>query len=65
MQVELTPNEVTCVRSALEAYRRIKSAERMLEAHKMKSADLMTPVFRRYDAVLVNVANVQAKLSTP
>lgn len=63
MNVELTANEVKCLLGALEAYRRIKSAERMLTAHKEKSAELMAPVFARYDVVLGTVKSVQVKLN--
>jgi hypothetical protein len=48
--------------SALDRYRKAKSAEKMLTAHKEKSADAMKPVLARYDLLLSVVATLQDKL---
>lgn len=63
MHLELTETEAKMLRSALSKYETIKRAERMLTAHKEKSAEAMAPVFARYDALLVVIDAVQAKLA--
>lgn len=64
MNIELSVGEVKTVQAALEVYRKIKSAEKMLKGQREKNAEAMKPVFQKYDALLDIVKDVQTKLST-
>lgn len=62
MNIELSEVERRAILGALEAYRRIKGAERMLTAHKEKDAPSMALVFERYDTLLASVTSLQKRL---
>lgn len=61
--VELTDAEILTIRSALEKYRRIKGAERMLESQKIRDEAQRKASYDRYDVLLGYVDSAAEKVS--